>query len=112
MLTQLLHTMAPEAVLLLIVLIVNAFAYIVVYPLKCGGNLKTMTLWDIAMTCAALALASVFFAGKSVDFSLLRLIDVNWFIATIVYYSAIDFILFWVYTRTYTVTFPHAPTKK
>ena len=81
--------MAPELRVILLILVVLAAAYGVVYPRYVKGSLRRLLTCDLIWTVALLCVVGLAYAGTGTRFSML-VVSTNWFVFTLVMAALIE----------------------
>ena len=90
--------MSPELTLLAVNAVFLGFAYLAVYPAMRARSLRSMAPADLAISGAALLVAGLLFHGAGTPFSLI-LLDVPWWVFSLVTKSAMELPLLLIFAR-------------
>lgn len=96
--------LSPEATLLIINATLLAFAYLWAYPSLPQKSWRAIMWRDAVVTVAALVLAGLLFADRSLSFSLI-LFDTNWFVFSFATFSIMEIPFFMWFARKYDLRF-------
>jgi len=94
--------MTPEIILITVVVAFLLISYLIVYPLFVGADVGRLMSNDIITSVLALAVAGRLYWGSGVEFSFLG-ISMNWFVFTLSSYMALEFPLFKIYCKRYSI---------
>lgn len=94
--------LSPEALVLLINLLIILLAFKVLHPLLAGKNLQALLWNDLLAMSAALLTTGYLFWGSDTPFTLI-FFDLNWFGYTLISYSLLEIPFFVRYLKQHDI---------
>ncbi len=88
----------PEAIVLLINIIVIAVGYLFIYPRICGNDINKLATNDVYASVVSISIAGFLFWGKESEFDAL-LFSLNWFWFSLLTYAALEIPVFIYYAN-------------
>ena len=89
---------SPEAIILLINIVIIAIGYLFIYPKRCGNDINKLATNDFFSSVVSISISGFLFWGKGIEFDAL-LFSSNWFWFSLITYAAIEIPVFIYYAN-------------
>ncbi|WP_086932249.1 hypothetical protein [Agarilytica rhodophyticola] len=90
---------SPEALVVLINLVVIGLAYFIVYPKFCGADINKIAINDLMASAVVLFITGTLYLGSNYEFTML-FFTINWFWFALISYALIELpFMFWYFKK-------------